>query len=60
MRATNTAEMAKRGKGSVAFGLEGIEPTGMAHHMQLVNSIINDGSLHNLVFSNGTLNTEYL
>lgn len=32
----------------------------MAHHMQLVNSIINDGSLHNLVFSNGSLNTEYL
>ena len=28
--------------------------------MQLVNSIINDGSLHNLVFSNGTLNSEYL
>lgn len=32
----------------------------MAHHMQLVNSIINDGSLHNLVFSNGSLNTRYL
>lgn len=32
----------------------------IAHHMQLVNSIINDGSLHNLVFQNGTLNSEYL
>ena len=42
-------------------GLEGVEPnSNVAHHMQLVNSIINDGSLHNLVFSNGSLNTEYI
>ena len=39
---------------------EGDQPGKIAHHMQLVNSIINDGSLHNLVFSNGTLNSEYL
>lgn len=44
----------------MGFGLEGVEPSNLAHHMQLVNSIINDGSLHNLVFSNGSLNTDYL
>lgn len=42
-------------------GLDGVEPNiNTAHHMQLVNSIINDGSLANLVFSNGSLNTEYI
>lgn len=47
--------------GGFASGLDGMEPnSNMAHHMQLVNSIINDGSLHNLVFSNGSLNTELL
>ena len=43
-------------------GLDGVEPrNGMAHHMQLVNSIINDGSLQNLVFQNATVNpSDYL
>ena len=74
-RTSNTADAGRRpGRGGVAAGgrgvgapgglatgLDGVEPSSnMAHHMQLVNSIINDGSLHNLVFSNGSLNTEYL
>lgn len=45
----------------LGLGLDGVEPGNMAHHMQLVNSIINDGSVHNLVFSNGSLTSaDYL
>jgi hypothetical protein len=60
-RQSNTADLNKRTgvAHQIGMGLDGDEPN-MAHHMQLVNSIINDGSLHNLVFSNGSLNTEYL
>ena len=65
-RPANTADVSKRAGGGrpahVGIGLDGVEPAeNMAHHMQLVNSIINDGSLQNLVFSNGSAaSNEYL
>lgn len=69
-RSSNTADQNQQNKRNtminnrdlMGIGLDGTEPQpNMAHHMLLVNSIINDGSLHNLVFSNGAQNsTEYL
>ena len=47
-------------KMKIGLGLEGIEPTGQSNHFDLLNNILNNDSLQKIVFSDGSLNTEYL
>ena len=69
IRPTNTAEVGNRNKRGMfnvnkvfnTFGLDGTEPNqDLATHMQLVENIVNDGSIRDMIFSNKSLTTAYL
>ena len=44
----------------LGLGLEGFEPTGQSNHFDFLNNILNNDSIQKIVFSDGSLNTEYL
>ena len=63
-RTSNTSHGNRRYKSNMkmklGLGLEGVEPIGQSNHFDLLNNILNNDSIQKIVFSDGSLNTEYL